>query len=75
MTKRLDQYKTGERGSIVAVSGDSRFLSRAAAVGLTIGCEVEIIRNQKNRPILLYERDTVIAVGRKISEMVHMEAV
>ena len=47
------------------LKGDARFISRITSIGLTPGCRVSIIKNDKNRPVLLYSRDTMIAVNRK----------
>ncbi|MCR4638355.1 ferrous iron transport protein A [Ruminococcus sp.] len=46
------------------ITGDARFISRITSIGLTPGCRVQIIKNDKNRPVLLYSRDTMIAVNR-----------
>ena len=70
MTKDLGSVKSGERGRVAAVSGDDRFLGRITSIGLTVGCDVEIVQNHENRPVLLYARDTMIAVNRKESGMV-----
>jgi ferrous iron transport protein A len=73
MTKDLGSVKSGERGRVAAVTGDDRFLGRITAIGLTVGCEVEIVRNHESRPVLLYARDTMIAVNRKESAMVMVD--
>ena len=47
------------------LSGDQRFISRITSIGLTPGCNLRVIRNDKNRPMLVYSRDTMIALNRK----------
>ena len=47
------------------LTGDQRFISRITSIGLTPGCSVKVIRNDKNRPMLVYSRDTMIALNRK----------
>jgi ferrous iron transport protein A len=54
----------GAEGIISSINGDTRFLSRITSIGLTPGCKVKIIKNDKNRPILLYSRDTMIALNK-----------
>jgi ferrous iron transport protein A len=44
-------------------------------VGLTIGSAVEVIQNQKRRPILVYGRDTMIAINRQECEKIMLEAI
>ena len=71
--KRLHEMETGQSGSIADVQGDTRFLSRITAVGLTIGCSVEMLRNEKKYPLLLYSRDSVIALNRDESSNIMVE--
>jgi ferrous iron transport protein A len=73
MAKSLNNSRNGEKVRIAAIGGDARFMSRITAIGLTIGCEVEIIENHERLPILIYERDTMVAVNRNDSEWVMVE--
>ncbi len=61
----LGELKENTEAVVSSISGDARFISRITAIGLTPGCRVQIIKNDKNRPVLLYSRDTMIAVNRK----------
>lgn len=45
------------------LSGDQRFISRITSIGLTPGCNLRVLRNDKNRPMLVYSRDTMIALN------------
>jgi ferrous iron transport protein A len=65
--------KCGQRGIVAALDGDVRFLSRITAIGLTIGCPVEIMRSERRQPVLLYSRDTVIAINRREGEKIMLE--
>jgi ferrous iron transport protein A len=67
------RLKSGQRGVVAALNGDARFLSRITAVGLTPGCAVEILRNEGRQPVLLYSRDTMIAVSRREGEKIMLE--
>ncbi len=60
----LSNMTKGAEGIISSINGDTRFLSRITSIGLTPGCKVKIIKNDKNRPILLYSRDTMIALNK-----------
>lgn len=62
---KLNDAKAGYSGEITAIDGDTRFLSRITSIGLTIGCTIEIMKNDKKQPVLLLSRDSVIAVNRK----------
>ncbi|MCR4648369.1 MAG: ferrous iron transport protein A [Lachnospiraceae bacterium] len=72
MSKLLEMQK-GAEGIVVSVNGDSRFVSRVTSIGLTPGCRVSMLKNEKNRPILIYSRDTMIALNRKDCSNIEME--
>jgi ferrous iron transport protein A len=61
----LNDVRENTDAIISELKGDARFISRITSIGLTPGCRVSIIKNDKNRPVLLYSRDTMIAVNRK----------
>ena len=61
---KLSEIKTGSVARICSVAGDERFLSRVTAIGLTEGCTVEVLQNVCRRPMLLYARDSTIALDR-----------
>lgn len=65
--KRLSQMKEGEEGIIDSVDGDSRYISRITSIGITPGCKIRIIKNDKNRPLIVFSRDTMIALNNKES--------
>ena len=61
----LNEIRADKEAVVSAINGDFRFLSRITSIGITPGCKLEVIRNDKNRPILVYSRDTMIALNRK----------
>ena len=61
----LSELKENSEAVISGIAGDARFISRITSIGLTPGCHVQIIKNDKNCPVLLYSRDTMIAVNRR----------
>ncbi len=65
---KLGELKENSEAVISRLNGDTRFIGRITSIGLTPGCHVSIIKNDKNRPVLLYSRDTMIAVNRKECE-------
>jgi ferrous iron transport protein A len=71
--KKLSEVKKGEKGKITSLRGDSRFLSRITSIGLTVGSEIEVKQNQKKQPVLVYGRDTMIAVNQDECEKIIME--
>ncbi len=71
--KKLSELKKDARGVITAVNGAPRFISRITSIGLTPGCQVTVIKNEKNRPLLVYSRDTMIALNRSECSMIEVE--
>ena len=71
--QKLHEMVAGQSGSIYEVQGDTRFLSRVTSVGLTIGSTVKMLRNENKCPLLLYIRDSVIALNRNESENIMVE--
>lgn len=70
---KLTDMKKGAEGTVVSINGDARFVSRVTSIGLTPGCKVSMIKNEKNRPVLIYSRDTMIALNRKDCSNIEME--
>ena len=55
------------------INGDARFISRITSVGLTTGGTLKVIRNAKRLPLLIYSRDTMLAINRREAENIHVE--
>ncbi|MBQ7606240.1 MAG: ferrous iron transport protein A [Firmicutes bacterium] len=62
--KKLSELGTNAEGIIAGINGDARFISRITSIGLTPGCKVKVVKNEKSRPMLVYSRDTMIALNR-----------
>lgn len=68
--KKLSEVSAGSRGRIETVQGDTRFLSRVTSMGLTVGCPIEVLQNERKQPILIYGRDTMVALNRSECEKI-----
>ncbi len=71
----LSEVKENKDAVITALSGDTRFMSRITSIGLTPGCRVSVVKNDKNRPLLVYSRDTMIALNRNECDGISVEEV
>ena len=60
----LSELKENREAMVTNIEGDSRFMSRITSIGLTPGCKVTVIKNDRSRPMLVYSRDTMIALNR-----------
>ena len=71
--QKLTDLKEGQKARISAIDGDRHYLSRITSIGLNVGCTMEMLQNVKNRPILVYGRDTMIALNQRESERIKVE--
>ena len=71
--KKLNELGDGSCGTIVAITGDSHFQSRITSIWLTIGSRIEVIQNPKKQPVLLYNRDTMVALNKNEAEKIMVE--
>lgn len=70
---KLSELKTGGTGTVTRVAGDARFVSRVTSIGIAEGCPIEVVQNVKKRPILLFERDSLMAIDRKDCDLIDVE--
>ena len=70
---KLSEMKTGEHGNISDLQGTQRFLERIASVGITIGCPIVVMQNRKKTPVLVYARDSTIALDRSDCDLIDVE--
>ncbi len=71
----LSEVKENREVCVSEINGDTRFVSRITSIGLTPGCRVSVIKNDKNRPMLVYSRDTMIALNRNECKGILVEEV
>jgi len=71
--KKLSEMKQGEEGIVSSVNGDARYVGRITSIGITPGCKVSIIKNDKRRPLIVFARDTMIALNEKESSNIEVE--
>jgi len=60
----LTYLKTGQEAIIEDLDGDNFFISRLASFGLTVGAKLKMIQNHHKVPILVYIRDTRVAISK-----------
>ena len=71
--KKLSEMKQGEEGIVSSVNGDARYVGRITSIGITPGCKVSIIKNDRRRPLIVFARDTMIALNDKESSNIEVE--
>ena len=71
----LDTVAAGAHVRIEQVDGDVRLLTRLSSVGLVPGATLLVERNDRNRPVLVFERDTRLAINRRECVFIKVEEV
>ena len=60
-------------GTVAQIEGDSRFISRIVSIGLTPGSAFTLLKIDGRSPVLIFCRDTVIAVNHKESSQIFVK--
>lgn len=66
----LSDATPGRRYCILEIKEESRLVNRLSSMGLLCGSMIEICQNHKKQPVLLFARDTLIAIGREESKKI-----
>lgn len=70
---KLSEVKVDQMATIQALGNDTHFLSRVTSIGMTEGTCVQVVRNDKKMPLLIYVRETLLALNRKDCEKIEVE--
>ncbi|MBN2039816.1 MAG: ferrous iron transport protein A [Spirochaetes bacterium] len=66
----LDSLNNGEQAIIHKFSGGKSFINRVAAMGFTLEAEVTMISKRGRGPVIVYIRDSEVALGRSEAEKI-----
>ena len=66
----LSEAIPGKRYSVLKIKDEARLVNRLSSMGLMCGSQIEICQNHKKQPVLVFVRDTLVAIGRKESEKI-----
>ncbi len=66
----LSDAKPGIRYCILEIKEENRLVNRLSSMGLLCGSTVEVCQNNKKQPVLLFARDTLVAIGREESKKI-----
>ena len=69
----LTQAKEGRDYTVKDIKGDARFIIRITFIGLTTGAMLKVLRNVKRLPLLIYSRDTMLAINKREADNIHVE--
>lgn len=66
----LSESTPGSRYSIVDIKDEARLVNRLSSMGLMCGSSIEVCQNNKKQPVLIFARDTLVAIGREESKKI-----
>ena len=70
---KLTEAQVDAKGTFSNIGGDAKLANRITAIGITEGTVFQVVKNDRNMPILLYVRETLIALNRKDAELIEVE--
>ncbi|MCR5582486.1 MAG: ferrous iron transport protein A [Eggerthellaceae bacterium] len=71
----LNEAKAGTSVRVKGVEGSLRLLTRLSSVGIVPGDVITVERNDRHRPVLVRERDTLLALNREEAGRIQVEEV
>ena len=71
---KLTETRPDQAGVIRRIGGDAHFMNRITSIGITEGTAFRTVRNDRKMPVLVYLRETLIAVNRRDAERIEVEA-
>ena len=72
---KLSELKADTSGRIKTLYDDAHFLNRITSIGLTEGTVVQVVRNDRKMPVLVYARETLLALNRIDCEKIEVTGV
>lgn len=64
---RLSEAEAAKHYIVRAIKEEPRLISRLSSMGIMCGSQLEICQNNKKQPVLVFVRDTLVAIGRNES--------
>lgn len=66
----LSDAAPSKRYTIRAIKDETRLVNRLSSMGLVCGSTLEVCQNLKKQPVLVFARDTLVAIGREESKKI-----
>ena len=68
----LSDATPGKRYTIREIKDEARLVNRLSSMGLVCGSPLEVCQNRPKQPVLVFARDTLVAIGREESKKVRV---
>jgi len=66
----LSDATPDSRYCICEIKEENRLVNRLSSMGLLCGSTIEVCQNHKKQPVLIFARDTLVAIGREESKKI-----
>ena len=66
----LSEAEAGKTYSVIQIKDEARLKNRLSSMGLMCGSKLEVCQNRKKQPVLIFVRDTLVAIGREESKKI-----
>ena len=66
----LSEAAPGRRYTVCKIKDEARLINRLSSMGLLQGSTLEVCQNNKKQPVLIFARDTLVAIGREESKKI-----
>ncbi len=70
---KLSELKADTYARGVSLGSDERFIKRITSIGMNEGVSFEVVKNDRKMPVLIYVRETLLAMNRKDCEKIEVE--
>ena len=72
---KLSEMRADRTGTVKSLGKDERFLKRITSVGLTEGARFLVVKNDRKMPVLVYARETLLALNRRDCDRIEVTEV
>ena len=66
----LSEATPGQQFTVQEIKDEARLINRLSSMGIICGSTLTVCQNYKKQPVLLFTRDTLVAIGREESKKI-----
>ena len=71
----LSSAQPGKQYIVAEIKDETRLVNRLSSMGLMCGSSIEVCQNNRKQPVLVFTRDTLVAIGREESKKIMLGGV
>ena len=72
---KLTEMRKDTFGKVESLKNDEKFLKRITSIGMTEGTTFQIVKNDRKMPVLVYVRESLIALNRNDCQSIEVKEV